>query len=160
MRLCRITDRPDCSARCLPMLRCSAATTQSSRMRRAWRQASANLRAESVDRCRRKPGWMELDRPNRHAPLRPDGRSARALQGGRPVTFRSRLMIDVRRPGRWTTVQDRGRLGFERYGIPTGGAVDCFAASVANRLVGNHPDAALLECTARGPDLRFREDYL
>ena len=69
-------------------------------------------------------------------------------------------MIDVRRPGRWTTVQDRGRLGFERYGIPTGGAVDCFAASVANRLVGNHPDAALLECTARGPDLRFREDSL
>jgi antagonist of KipI len=67
-------------------------------------------------------------------------------------------VIEVVKAGRWTTVQDRGRPGFGRFGIPTGGAADCFAASVANRLVGNHLDAALLECTAIGPTLRFRED--
>jgi len=67
-------------------------------------------------------------------------------------------VIEVVKAGRWTTVQDRGRPGFERFGIPPGGAADWFAASVANRLVGNHPDAALLECTASGPALKFLKD--
>jgi antagonist of KipI len=67
-------------------------------------------------------------------------------------------MIEVIDPGRYTTVQDRGRPGFERFGIPPGGAADWFAAAVANRLVGNTPDAALLEVTARGPTLRFERE--
>ncbi len=60
--------------------------------------------------------------------------------------------------GRWTTIQDRGRPGLERFGIPPGGAADWFAACVANELIGNRPDAALLECTASGPTLRFDVD--
>src|SRR2546426_4031982 len=56
------------------------------------------------------------------------------------------------------TIQDRGRPGRERFGIPPGGAADWFAAAVANRLVGNHPDAALLESAAAGPSLRFDSD--
>jgi len=67
-------------------------------------------------------------------------------------------VIEVVKAGRWTTVQDRGRPGYERFGIPPGGVADWFAASVANRLVGNDPDAALLECTATGPALRFEDD--
>src|SRR5690349_23552077 len=67
-------------------------------------------------------------------------------------------MIEVTDPGRYTTVQDRGRAGFERFGIPPGGVADWFAAAVANRLVGNAPDAALIECTAAGPTLRFERD--
>ena len=67
-------------------------------------------------------------------------------------------MIEVTTGGRWTTIQDRGRPGFERFGIPPGGAADWFAARVANKLVGNRPDAALLECTAAGPTLRFDVD--
>ena len=63
-------------------------------------------------------------------------------------------MIEVVDAGRWTTVQDRGRPGLERFGIPPGGAADWFAAAVANRIVGNREDAALLECTAAGPTLR------
>jgi antagonist of KipI len=69
-------------------------------------------------------------------------------------------VIEVINPGRLTTIQDRGRPGRERYGIPPGGAADWFAAAVANRLVGNHPDAALLECTAAGPSLRFESDVV
>ena len=69
-------------------------------------------------------------------------------------------MIEVIDPGRYTTVQDRGRPGFERFGIPPGGAADWFAAAVGNRLVGNPPDAALLECTAAGPTLRFERDAM
>jgi len=67
-------------------------------------------------------------------------------------------VIEVTNAGRWTTIQDRGRPGLERFGIPAGGAADWFAASVANELVGNRADAALLECTATGPTLRFDVD--
>jgi len=67
-------------------------------------------------------------------------------------------VIEVVDAGRWTTIQDRGRPGLERFGIPPGGAADWFAAAVANRIVGNQEDAALLECTAAGPTLRFDAD--
>jgi antagonist of KipI len=67
-------------------------------------------------------------------------------------------VIELLEPGRWTTIQDRGRPGLERFGIPVGGAADWFAARAANELVGNHVDAALLECTATGPTLRFDVD--
>jgi len=69
-------------------------------------------------------------------------------------------VIEVEDAGRWTTVQDRGRPGFERFGIPPGGAADWFAAAVANRIVGNPQNAALLECTAAGPTLRFDADAI
>jgi antagonist of KipI len=67
-------------------------------------------------------------------------------------------VIEIVKAGRWSTIQDRGRPGLERFGIPSGGAADWFAAAVANQIVGNHPDAALLECTAAGPTLRFDTD--
>lgn len=64
-------------------------------------------------------------------------------------------MIEVLDPGRFTSVQDRGRPGLERFGVPPGGVADWFAAAAANQLVGNSPDAALLEFTATGPTLSF-----
>ena len=67
-------------------------------------------------------------------------------------------MIEVVEAGHWTTVQDRGRPSLERFGIPPGGAADWYAAAVANRIVGNPQGAALLECTASGPTLRFDAD--
>jgi antagonist of KipI len=59
-------------------------------------------------------------------------------------------------PGLFTTVQDicgRGRLA--RFGVPAAGALDPIAAAVANALVANPPDAAVLEITLAGPTLRF-----
>jgi len=67
-------------------------------------------------------------------------------------------MIEVVEPGRYTSIQDRGRPGLERFGIPTGGPGDWFSAAVANRLVGNQPDAALIEVTMTGPTLRFERE--
>jgi antagonist of KipI len=67
-------------------------------------------------------------------------------------------MIEVIEAGRLTSIQDRGRPGLERFGVPPGGAADWFAAAVANRLVGNQGHAALLEVTAIGPTLRFHRD--
>jgi biotin-dependent carboxylase-like uncharacterized protein len=47
-----------------------------------------------------------------------------------------------------TSVQDLGRQGWQRYGVPTSGAMDSFALEAANRLVGNPPGAAAIEITA------------
>ena len=56
-------------------------------------------------------------------------------------------------PGPLTTVQDRGRFGFGRYGVPPSGAVDPFSLRVANLLADNREDEAALEITIFGPKL-------
>jgi allophanate hydrolase subunit 2 len=53
-------------------------------------------------------------------------------------------MIEVLSAGAWTTVQDRGRRGYERFGISPGGPADWFSAAAANALVGNAAEAALI----------------
>jgi len=63
-------------------------------------------------------------------------------------------MIRVLEPGPQTTVQDAGRPGHMRYGIPPSGPVDRAAFVLANRLVGNPDGAAGLEFTLVGPRLR------
>jgi antagonist of KipI len=60
-------------------------------------------------------------------------------------------VIKIVDPGPQTTVQDLGRTGQMRYGIPPSGPVDRFAFVLANRLVGNPDTAAALECTLIGP---------
>lgn len=54
-------------------------------------------------------------------------------------------------PGSLTTVQDRGRLGHQKLGVPQSGALDAYASLIANKLVGNSPEAAVLEMTVTGP---------
>ena len=63
----------------------------------------------------------------------------------------SHLRID--RPGLSTTVQDLGRPGRQRYGVPQSGALDPLALRLANALVGNPAGTAGLEIPALGPSL-------
>jgi antagonist of KipI len=63
-------------------------------------------------------------------------------------------MIRVLDPGPHTTVQDLGRLGHLRSGIPPSGPVDRPSFIAANRLVANADNAAGLECTLMGPRLQ------
>jgi antagonist of KipI len=66
--------------------------------------------------------------------------------------------LEVLDPGLLTTVQNtRGRVSFERFDVPTGGALDSRSAAAANLPVGNEPGAAVLEITLVGPTLRFTE---
>jgi len=58
--------------------------------------------------------------------------------------------LQVIRPGILTTVQDWGRRGYQRFGIPVAGAMDHFALRAANTLVGNPPEAAGLEINTAG----------
>jgi len=69
-------------------------------------------------------------------------------------------VITVLKPGLLTTVQDLGRPGYQQYGIVVGGALDAFAARVANLILGNDDNAAVLEMAQTGPELRFEQDAL
>jgi biotin-dependent carboxylase-like uncharacterized protein len=64
--------------------------------------------------------------------------------------------VAVVRAGALTTVQDGGRPGHAHLGVPRSGALDAPAAALANRLVGNPADAAVLETTLTGCALRPR----
>src|SRR6478735_426187 len=64
-------------------------------------------------------------------------------------------MITVVSPGLMTLIVDLGRTGYEHLGVSVGGALDRFSARVANAVVGNADEAALLEMTQTGPTLDF-----
>lgn len=68
--------------------------------------------------------------------------------------------LSVTAPGMQTTVQDRGRFGWQAYGVSAGGAMDARSMRMANALVGNPDDAAVLEMTLLGPSFRADRDLL
>jgi biotin-dependent carboxylase-like uncharacterized protein len=63
--------------------------------------------------------------------------------------------VIVHKAGLLTTVQDRGRNGYQRYGMPVSGAMDVFSLELANLLVDNDLGDACLEATISGPELEF-----
>ena len=66
-------------------------------------------------------------------------------------------MITFQKRGMLTTVQDLGRIGYQRYGMPVCGAMDHFAMELANILVGNPRGEAVVEATVMGPTIVFEE---
>lgn len=66
--------------------------------------------------------------------------------------------ILVKRSGPLTTVQDRGRIGYQDLGFSASGAMDQHALTLANLLLDNDPSAAVLEATLVGPTIVFEED--
>lgn len=67
--------------------------------------------------------------------------------------------IDVIKAGTMTTVQDLpGRTGYWDVGVPPSGPFDSYSFALANRLLGNAEDAAGLEITIDGPDIKFSCD--
>jgi antagonist of KipI len=67
-------------------------------------------------------------------------------------------MISVLKPGLLTTVQDLGRPGYQQFGIVVGGALDAFSTRVANLILGNDANAAVLEMAQTGPELNFENE--
>ena len=61
------------------------------------------------------------------------------------------MTLEVLDGGLLTTVQDLGRHGYERFGVPVAGAMDSFALRAANWLLDNPLEAAALEITLVGP---------
>ena len=68
--------------------------------------------------------------------------------------------VIIRQAGLLTTVQDGGRYGYQQYGVMVSGAMDQKSMRLANLLVGNEPDEAVLEMTALGADLEFQTDCI
>ncbi len=68
--------------------------------------------------------------------------------------------FEVVRPGLLTTVQDLGRIGYQKYGVPTSGAMDQTALRAANLLLDNEEGFAGVEATAEGPTLRALVDLV
>ena len=66
--------------------------------------------------------------------------------------------IEVLEGGLLTTIQDAGRFGFRKYGVPVAGVMDEHAHRQANAMIGNAPDAPVLEMTLIGGTFRFRVD--
>ncbi|PAB58798.1 5-oxoprolinase subunit C family protein [Anaeromicrobium sediminis] len=63
--------------------------------------------------------------------------------------------IKIISPGFLTTVQDKGRYGYQQFGVPASGVMDNFAHRIANILVENHELEAVLEVTMLGPQIEF-----
>lgn len=64
-------------------------------------------------------------------------------------------VFSVLAPGGYTTIQDKGRSGYQQMGIPVCGALDAFAFHSANLLVANSVNAAVMEITVMGPRLEI-----
>ncbi len=60
----------------------------------------------------------------------------------------------VERCGPGTTLQDRGRFGWQRFGVGPAGAMDTVAMAEANLLVGNAPDTGAIEFALAGGQFR------
>jgi biotin-dependent carboxylase-like uncharacterized protein len=63
-------------------------------------------------------------------------------------------VLEVVETGLGASVQDAGRAGWKRYGVPPSGAMDPHAAAWANRLVGNSDGAPVIELLMQGAEFR------
>lgn len=66
-------------------------------------------------------------------------------------------VLQVVHGGLLSTVQDAGRPDSMHLGVPRSGACDPTSLAIANALLGNDPDAAAIEMTLVGPELRVLE---
>jgi len=70
------------------------------------------------------------------------------------------MAFSIIKPGLLDTIQDMGRQGFGNWGISPGGAMDRYAAQVANLLVGNDGHEAVLEIHFPGPQILFEQNTM
>ncbi|ORZ35846.1 hypothetical protein BCR44DRAFT_48730 [Catenaria anguillulae PL171] len=82
--------------------------------------------------------------------------TTKSLDGFVPAPPR---VLEVLHAGTGTSVQDYpGRTGYWDVGVPPSGAMDALAFRLANAIVGNTDAAPGLECTLKGPTIRFAAD--
>ncbi|MBP0904210.1 biotin-dependent carboxyltransferase family protein [Mariniflexile gromovii] len=67
-------------------------------------------------------------------------------------------MVKVLAPGFYSTIQDLGRIGFQQYGVPYSGAMDMYSATLANLILANEANDAVIEMTMTGAKLQFHCD--
>ena len=68
--------------------------------------------------------------------------------------------IRMIKAGMFTTVQDLGRTGFQSRGFRTCGVMDRRSFRIANLLLDNPENEAVLECTLMGPTIEFTSEMI
>jgi len=63
-------------------------------------------------------------------------------------------------PGAVASIQDLGRIGYRRIGVPQSGVMHPDLVWIANALAGNHKDTAVIEFFLSGPTFRLEEGTL
>ncbi|MCK2127938.1 5-oxoprolinase subunit PxpB [Thauera aromatica] len=130
----------------------------------ACRAIEAGLRAGELDPMQ----WLETAPPVAEkaagsAPAQPrpqesalpsPGEAGAQRQEGRPVSTHTEL--EILSPGAYASIQDGGRRGFRRIGVPWAGALDRRLMRIANALAGRTEDAPLIECFDGGLHLAAR----
>jgi biotin-dependent carboxylase-like uncharacterized protein len=96
-----------------------------------------------------------------------EGRSSSGSSAGSPMTTdlvtrtepqAGQPVLRILDPGLGVSLQDTGRQGFRRFGVPSSGTVDPVTATWANRLLDNPPDAPVLELCLQGQRLEALRD--
>lgn len=64
-------------------------------------------------------------------------------------------MIEVRKAGLRSSLQDGGRFGYRDQGVPLSGAMDQYALQLGNHLLDNDNYTAAIEMMLQGPELYF-----
>ena len=67
-------------------------------------------------------------------------------------------MITILHPGIYCSIQDQGRFGHTKIGVPQAGYADAYAAKMANALLKNHEKDALIEITFGQGKFKFTSD--
>lgn len=70
------------------------------------------------------------------------------------------MSLRIARNGLLDTIQDGGRFGYQHLGINPGGVMDAIAMRVANALVGNDSEEAILEMHFPAAEILFEETAL
>ena len=70
------------------------------------------------------------------------------------------MSLKIIKAGILDTLQDQGRFGYQHLGINPGGAMDRFSMQVANLLVGNEPQEAVIEMHFPAPNFLFQQPAL
>ena len=66
-------------------------------------------------------------------------------------------LFEIKSAGALSSIQDAGRRGYRRFGVPSAGALSTPLMRIANRLVGNDEHAPVIECFGGGLHLVVRE---
>lgn len=69
------------------------------------------------------------------------------------------MSLRIHKPGIQASIQDAGRLGYQHWGVPVGGAMDILSMQAANLICGNDLSAAVIECTLHGTLIEFQEPH-
>ena len=68
------------------------------------------------------------------------------------------MALEVLEVSGLVTIQDAGRVGWRKFGVPASGPMDVFASRAANALAGNPPECAVLEIGAGEASFKARQD--